>query len=172
MGGLLRADKLRLLAPDVHDLFRDYDDYWAYRANWRTDVPLVSRLQYLDLKTYLADGILMKVDRASMSVSLESRAPLLDHRLIEEVFSWPESARSDGRTLKYLFKKAMTGILPEAVLRKPKQGFSVPWRNWVRDWEEVRDLIGDGSFFRKDLRLPPVYMILMLQDWLHRRVSR
>ncbi len=171
MGGVQRDDKLRLISPDLHDLFRGYDDYWAYREHWRTELPLRSRLQYLDLKTYLAEGVLMKMDRASMSVSLESRAPLLDHVLIEEVFSWPEQIRNNGQTLKYLFKKAMTGILPDAVLQKPKQGFSVPWRHWIRSWEDMRNLTGDGSFFRKNLRLPPIYMVLVLQDWLKKRNS-
>ena len=171
MGGLTREDKLRLLAPDLRDLFRDYDDYWAFREHWRLDVPLGTRLQYLDLKTYLPEGVLMKVDRASMSESLESRAPLLDHKLVEEVFSWPESIRSDGKTLKYLFKKALTGILPEPLLHKPKQGFSIPWRSWVRDWDDLRDLKGDGTFFRKDASLPPIYMALVIQDWLKRKPS-
>lgn len=169
MGGLTRTDKMRLLTPDLQDHFRDYDDYWAYREHWRADVPVGSRLQYLDLKTYLAEGVLMKVDRASMSVSLESRAPLLDHKLVEEVFSWPENVRSDGRTLKYIFRKALTDLIPESLINKPKHAFSVPWKSWVRDWEEIRELKGDGAFFKKNLSLPPVYMILVLQDWLQKR---
>jgi len=79
----------------------------------------------------------MKVDRASMSVSLESRAPLLDHLLVEEVFSWPEHIRSDGRTLKYLFRKALTGLIPQSLINKPKQA-SAFRENWVRDWKELQ----------------------------------
>jgi len=105
-----------------------------------------------------------------MSVSLESRAPLLDHLLVEEVFSWPEHIRSDGRTLKYLFRKALTGLIPPSLISKPKQGFSIPWRTWVRDWKELQGLTGDGRFFRKGLRLPPLYSVAVLEDWYRKRV--
>ncbi len=97
LGGFTRQDKKALLAPDVYNAFREYDDYWAYRKFWREDLPLALRLQYLDLKTYLPDDILTKVDRASMIVALEARVPLLHHILVEEVFSWPDTIRS-GRT--------------------------------------------------------------------------
>ena len=93
-------------------LFREYDDYWAYRKFWREDLPLASRLQYLDLKTYLPDDILTKVDRASMIVALEARVPLLDHKLVEEVFSWPDRIRSDGRTLKPSSRKPCRAWCP------------------------------------------------------------
>lgn len=166
MGGLSRADKLRLVSDDVKDATRNYDDYWFWRKYWREDLPLATRLQYLDLKTYLPEGVLMKVDRAAMSVSLETRTPLLDYKLVEEVFSWKESVRSDGQTLKYIFKKAMTGVLPERILNKPKQGFSIPWRQWMKNWDEMRLVRGRGLFFRKGLIIPPLYTALVIQDWL------
>ncbi|MBI5058620.1 asparagine synthase (glutamine-hydrolyzing) [candidate division KSB1 bacterium] len=166
LGGLTRADKLRLVADDLLDATKDYDDYWFFRKYWRAELPLATRLQYLDLKTYLVEGVLMKVDRASMSCSLETRTPLLNHPLVEEVFSWPERVRLDGDTLKYLFKKAMTGVLPELIIDKPKQGFSIPWRSWVRNIEELRMIRGRGLFFKKGLVLPPLYTALAIQDWL------
>jgi asparagine synthase (glutamine-hydrolysing) len=169
LGGLTRADKRALLTPEIYDSFRDYDEYWAYRKFWREDLPLASRLQYLDLKTYLPDDILTKVDRASMTVALEARVPLLDHKLVEEVFSWPDTIRSDGRTLKYLFKKAMHGVIPERVLTKPKHGFSIPWRAWAGQWAEQDAPQGDGHFFQKGLRLPNNYMLFVTQRWLEAR---
>jgi asparagine synthase (glutamine-hydrolysing) len=166
MGGLAREDKLRLISDDVRDQIGNYDDYWFWRKYWKPELPLGTRLQYLDLKTYLVEGVLMKVDRAAMSVSLETRTPLLDHKLVEEVFSWHESVRSDGKTLKYIFRKAMAGILPETILNKPKQGFSIPWRQWMKNWDEMRKVRGRGLFYKKGLMIPPLYTALVIQDWL------
>lgn len=166
MGGLTREDKLGLVSDDVRSLVKDYDDYWYWRKFWKPDLPLATRLQYLDLKTYLVEGVLMKVDRAAMSVSLETRTPLLDYKLVERVFSWPETIRNDGVTLKYLFRRAMKDVLPDAILQKPKQGFSIPWRSWMRNWDEMRKVHGRGYFFRKGLELPPLYTALVIQDWL------
>jgi asparagine synthase (glutamine-hydrolysing) len=167
--GFLPNDARRLLSDDVLEAVRDEDPYWSYRQYWRPELPLATRLQYLDLKTYLADDILVKVDRASMSVSLEARVPLLDHKLVEEVFSWTDAIRSDGRTLKYLFKKALAEVLPPAILRKRKQGFSIPWKRWIGDWREFHDLTGDGQFYRRGLKLPEHYTTMMLQLWLNER---
>jgi asparagine synthase (glutamine-hydrolysing) len=172
LGGLTRPEKERFITNDLVDHFADYDEHWAFRKYWRDDLPMATRLQYLDLKTYLADDILVKVDRASMSVSLEARVPLLDHKLAEEVFSWPDSIRSDGRSLKYIFRKAMNGILPDAILNKPKHGFSIPWREWLRNWNEFQDVRGDGQFFKSGERLPQHYTTLMLQHWLQHQTGR
>jgi asparagine synthase (glutamine-hydrolysing) len=167
LDGFLRADKWRLVSDDVRDAVRQYDDYWLFRRFWKPELPVATRLQYLDFKTYLADDILMKVDRASMSVSLELREPLLDNKLAQEVFSWPDSVRNDGKTLKYIFKKALTDILPERILTKRKQGFAMPWKAWIKGWDEFRALQGDGRFFRKEIALPPDYTILVIQKWLN-----
>ena len=99
------------------------------------------------MKTYLPDDILTKVDRASMAVSLEVRAPLLDHHLMERVASMPSSLKLRGRTSKYIFKKAMEPILPREILYRRKQGFAVPLDHWFRS--ELRDLAYE-SLFRSD----------------------
>ena len=166
IGGMVKAEIGRLMSPGLFDSLRGYDDYWAYRKFWREDLPLSTRLQYLDLKLYLADDILVKVDRASMFVALEARVPLLDHKLIEEVFSWPDSIRSDGHTLKYIFKKAMRGILPEEIITKPKHGFSPPWSTWVKRMDHLRTARGDGMFFARGKSLPPDYTVLNIWQWL------
>jgi len=167
--GFARDEKARIVRPEIMREFRNYDDCWAYERHWRTDLPLRARLQYLDFKNYLPDDILAKVDRASMTVSLEARVPLLDHKLVEEVFSWPDSIRSDGRTLKYIFKKAMRGILPDVILTKPKQGFCPPWFQWTKDWPELRVTRGKGRFFREGTRLPNSYPLFVLHHWLASR---
>lgn len=110
---------------DTLDLFRDY-----YEKAGTTD-PL-SRIQYVDVKTYLPDDILAKVDRASMANSLEVRAPLLDHRLIELTTRIPSSLKLKGATGKYIFKKALESSLPAEVLYRKKMGFAVPLASWLR----------------------------------------
>jgi asparagine synthase (glutamine-hydrolysing) len=86
---------------------------------------------------------------------------------VEEVFSWPDNIRSDGQTLKHIFKKALIGTLPDNILNKKKQGFSIPWKSWIKNWDEFHALKGDGRFFRRDLPLPAHYMPLMTQLWLN-----
>jgi asparagine synthase (glutamine-hydrolysing) len=92
----------------------------------------LSRVQYLDLKTYLVGDILTKVDRASMAHSLEVRVPILDHELVEWVASLPPETKLRGREGKYLFKKALEPYLPEDLLYRPKMGFAVPLASWFR----------------------------------------
>jgi asparagine synthase (glutamine-hydrolysing) len=92
----------------------------------------LSRVQYLDLKTYLPGDILTKVDRASMAHSLEVRVPILDHELVEWAAGLPPEARLRGREGKHLLKAAMEPYLPREVLYRPKMGFAVPLSSWFR----------------------------------------
>jgi asparagine synthase (glutamine-hydrolysing) len=147
-----RADKRNLLAPAFYQRFDGYDDYWYFRKHWREDLDPFTRMQYLDLKTYLNDDILTKVDRASMAVSLEARVPLLDHELIETVFSLPVDLRNSGGHQKYLFRKAIKNLLPEEILNRGKRGFSIPLYEWLKS-PNARDLepIFDNGYISKEL---------------------
>lgn len=107
----------------------DYDDYWHFREHYRTDLPVRTRLQYLDFHTFLPDDVLTKVDRASMAVSMEVRVPLLATELIEFAFALPEDVRYAGGELKGLLKQAYRPDLPPALLAKKKQGFGMPSKN-------------------------------------------
>lgn len=99
----------------------------------------INRELYLDLRSYLVDDIMVKVDRMSMACSLETRAPLLDHKLVEFVFSLPGNLKVRGLTTKWIFKKSMEGILPKETIYRQKEGFSIPIKKWLRD--EFRDLM-------------------------------
>jgi len=90
----------------------------------------LSRLQDLDLQTYLPGDILTKLDRMSMAVSLEARVPLLDHPLVEFACGLPAGLRMRGAESKYLLKRVLRGRVPDAVLTRPKQGFGVPLAVW------------------------------------------
>jgi asparagine synthase (glutamine-hydrolysing) len=102
----------------------------------------LSLIQYLDFKTYLPGDILTKVDRASMAHSLEVRVPLLDHELVEWIASiGPEMKLKSGEG-KFLFKKALHGILPQEILYRSKMGFAVPLGSWFRG--PLRDVAREG----------------------------
>jgi asparagine synthase (glutamine-hydrolysing) len=90
------------------------------------------RMQNLDTRLYLAEDILTKVDRASMAVSLEVRAPFLDKRVAEYAASLPVDYKLRGRTTKYILKRAVTDLLPPFVTRRGKKGFGVPVAEWLK----------------------------------------
>jgi asparagine synthase (glutamine-hydrolysing) len=98
-------------------------------------------LQRLDVETYLPGDLLPKSDIASMAHSLELRAPLLDHRVVELGLSLPDSLRWRGRTGKVALRRAFADVLPPAVAERGKSGFGVPLAQWFRG--ELRDLAGD-----------------------------
>jgi asparagine synthase (glutamine-hydrolysing) len=123
-----------ILSDDLKAGLKHYDPLEQYREHYRrADTPdLLSRIQYLDIKTYLTDDICVKVDRASMAVSLEVRAPLLDHKLMELAARIPSGLKLRKGSGKYIFKKAICGMLPEGLVDRPKQGFGVPVAEWFR----------------------------------------
>lgn len=108
----------------------DYDDQWYLRKHYRPELGPMKSLQYMDFHTYLPDDILTKVDRVSMAVSLETRVPFLDTKVIEAAFSLPESMTYANGDLKGVLKGAFAGVLPESILERGKKGFSIPLHNW------------------------------------------
>ena len=92
---------------------------------------LLDRLLYADIKTYLHE-LLMKQDQMSMAASIESRVPFLDHKLVEFSAALPERLKLRGATTKYILRESMKGLLPEAILSRPKLGFPVPVGAWFR----------------------------------------
>lgn len=127
--GIFSADFQRIASqlPDPFQPFRDYYD----RAP--ANDPL-SRLLYLDTKTYMTADVLAKVDRASMAASLEVRAPILDHEFVEFVAGLPAKWKYRGRTKKYILKKLAERVgVPREVLDRRKQGFALPLVHWMRE---------------------------------------
>ncbi|MDZ7267382.1 MAG: asparagine synthase (glutamine-hydrolyzing) [candidate division KSB1 bacterium] len=101
----------------------------------------LNRQLYVDLKTYLCDDIMVKVDRMSMAVSLEARAPFLDYRVVEYAATIPSALKLRGKQSKWILKQAMADLLPPQILKRGKEGFSIPIKNWLK--QELRPLMLD-----------------------------
>ena len=145
--------KKRLYTPTLHTALLESDVYAPIRRQLRgahTD-DLLNRQLYTDLQVYLADDILVKVDRMSMATSLETRAPFLDVDVMELAFSMPGHLKIRRGERKYVLKRAMKGRLPESVLSRSKEGFSIPMKSWLRrDWAPLmQDLLGPDQVGRR-----------------------
>ncbi len=162
--------KRALLAPGL--VPGDYDHLWALRRHWREDLHPVKRLQWLDLHLYLPDDLLVKADRASMAVSLELRPPLLDHRLVELALSFEPGLLRRGGEDKWILRRTLAGRVPQGVLDRPKQGFSMPVRRWLRGAPVAAEdaqqrLVRAGILRRRATRLggEQLWSLLVLDRW-------
>jgi asparagine synthase (glutamine-hydrolysing) len=140
------ADVSPLLAGDV----AARDPYANIRGHFqRGDIghPMEKVLSG-DMDTYLVDDVLVKVDRMTMANSLESRAPLLDHKLLEFSARLPFHLKNDGRQGKVLLRRVAARLLPAGSLQKRKQGFGIPLAHWFRnDFRPLmQDLLADRRF--------------------------
>jgi len=135
MSTFRRYEKSSILSSDLNHRLGGYDSSDVFREYYDTadtDDPL-SRIQYVDVKTYLTDDILTKVDRASMANSLEVRCPLLDHKLMELAASMPSTLKLKGTVGKYIFKKVLEKRLPSEIIYRNKMGFAIPLAKWFRN---------------------------------------
>lgn len=132
---------------------------------------IVERMQNLDTRLYLAEDILTKVDRASMAVSLEVRAPFLDPRLAEYAASLPADYKLRGSKTKYILKRAVADLLPPFVTRRSKKGFGVPVAEWLKGKLRplARDLLSPERVRRAGV-FNPEY-VTRLQDEHERGVA-
>jgi asparagine synthase (glutamine-hydrolysing) len=157
------------------------------RSQWPTLADPVERMMYFDQISYLPDDILAKVDRASMAVSLESREPLLDYRLVEFAWRLPLSMKVRGGKGKRVLRRVLYRYVPESLIERPKMGFGIPLDAWLRGplraWAE--SLLDPAAIAKHDLLDPApirakwqehlsgradwayyLWAVLMLQVWL------
>ena len=121
-----------LFTPEAAARMARFDPWAEPMAHLDAAEDWMSGVQYGDLQTYLPLDVLTKVDRMTMAHSIEARPPLLDHRLVEFAATVPPGLRYREGTTKYLFKQAMRGVLPDAIIDRRKQGFAVPLHRWFR----------------------------------------
>ena len=159
----------KVLSPEVKahfDSIRLIEDIASYERAFPLKDPM-TLLQYLDLKLYLQEGILVKVDRASMACSLEVRAPFLDYELVEFMMGLSPELKLKGFTSKYILKKAMKNLLPDEIIQRKKKGFGVPIAKWVKG--PLRELFGDflsSDRIRQEGFLDPEYVGTLLHEHL------
>lgn len=188
-------------AADADALYYELVSQWSgvvpdakARAIAIDDAPplddITERMMAFDQMSYLVDDILVKVDRASMAVSLEAREPLLDHRLIEFAWTLPLHLKIRDGKGKWLLRKLLSRFVPDALIERPKMGFSIPLDSWLRgplrDWAESllgeRRLREEGWFDATQVRdawrthlaggaewQQHLWTILMFQAWLDAR---
>jgi asparagine synthase (glutamine-hydrolysing) len=147
--GLFEADaREALYASDFAAEVRDADPFAGFRLAYAscTSPDPVDRALYVDVKTYLVDDIMTKVDKMSMAVSLESREPLLDHKLLEFAATVPASLKLKNGRSKYLLRRLLERRIPKSIVNRPKQGFEAPTGEWLRGplAPMVNDLLLDG----------------------------
>jgi asparagine synthase (glutamine-hydrolysing) len=114
----------------------DYNPFETFLDYYR-EVPngnALNRSLYVDIKTWLADDILVKVDRTSMAWGLEARVPLLDHKLVELAMSIPSNLKVKGFQTKYILKEVMAPFLPKTIVHRAKRGFNAPVASWVANY--------------------------------------
>lgn len=135
-------EKNNLYNKDLKNQLKNYQsesEKVKYLKSYNGD--FISKMQQLDLNTYLVDDILTKVDRASMSNSLEVRVPLLDHKLVELSTRIPSNFKINNSGQKIIFKNAFKQMLPQEIFSHKKQGFTVPISMWFK--ENLKDYVGD-----------------------------
>ncbi len=167
---LQTQEKQQLYAGALLDAFERGNSYkyiQEYFARSKGVAPLAQQ-EYVDIKTYLTDDILVKVDRMSMAPSLETRVPFLDHKVMEFAAAIPTSLKLKGLTTKYILKKAVSDLLPEKILTRGKEGFSIPIKNWLMN--ELRPLLLDTlaeERIKKRGYFQPHYVRQLVQEHLN-----
>ena len=138
------AEKEMLYSADFSDSLHGYNSFGFIEDYFRrsaSDEPL-DQQEYVDIKSYLVDDILVKVDRMSMANSLEARVPFLDHRFVEFAATLPGSLRLNGKRTKHILKASLERELPNQIINRGKEGFSIPIKNWMKN--ELKPMMLDS----------------------------
>lgn len=145
------------------------------KQKWASLDGLVEQIMFLDSVSYLPDDILVKVDRACMGVSLESRAPYLDHRVVEYAWRLPISMKLKDGQSKWILRQVLYKYVPRELTDQPKMGFGIPLDSWLReplrDWAEflldAKRLREEGFFQPEPIREKWQEHLSGQRNWQH-----
>jgi len=143
IGGFDPGSALEVMHPDLagavdpESPYPDCDDRLSHCVGW----PEMKALSYVYARMYLEDGVLVKVDRASMAVGLEVRSPFLDPEMVDLAFSLPSDYSLSRTGTKLLLRRALRGRVPEEILARPKKGFGMPLARWLRS--DLKPLVNE-----------------------------
>jgi len=176
MGSFAPEERAGLLSAEVRgELARDerVDPVASVLAGAGVRYPL-NQVLLLDMRMYLENDILVKLDRASMMASLEGRVPLLNNDFVEYATGLPLDLKLRGMRSKFLLKRALRGLLPEAILRRPKKGFGIPVADWFRGplREQMLSVLSPDRMARKGFFDPAAVGVLMRDHLEGRRDNR
>lgn len=152
------SEKKRYLTQHFLSFFPS-DPAYSYLKSFLNTIEgdILKRVSYLDYNTYLPEGLMTKMDRASMANSLETRSPFLDHKLVEFAFQLPSRYKIKGFKTKYILKEAFSDLLPKEIKRRGKMGFGIPLGPWFRNelkktFEEncIKDSFITRGYFKKE----------------------
>jgi asparagine synthase (glutamine-hydrolysing) len=141
------TEKKSLLRPEARSMFGSgsaplVQGYYKEIRDRQPGADFLQQISYVELSNRLPELLLMRVDKFSMAHSLEARAPFLDHRLVSYALSLPKNSKINGTTTKHVLKQAVTGIIPDEIIQRKKQGFRVPLPEWLAGplsgWAEER----------------------------------
>src|SRR5579864_1878489 len=170
MGSFVSEERRALLAPEVQAQVVEGN---GLVDEYRNLDPL-NQVLMIDMRLYLENDILVKLDRASMMASLEGRVPLLNNDFVGYALSLPLSMKLRGLRSKFLLKRALRGILPERILRRPKKGFGIPVADWFRGplREQMRDVLASDRIRREGFFDPAAVQRLIGEHLAGRRDNR
>jgi asparagine synthase (glutamine-hydrolysing) len=143
-----RSQRAALYAPEFERALHDRPERLiAQTWTQASGASVIDRMLEVDVQTYLQGDLIPKMDIATMAFGLEGRSPLLDHELMEFAATIPAALKLRGREKKWILREALRGRLPDDILDRPKQGFSVPLSSWLR---------ADLHAWSRDILLDPV----------------
>ena len=179
MGRFDSAELQKLLHPDLHQNINQDPD-WYYQSLYKPELPDLKAIQMMDVKHFMGELVLAKIDRASMANSLEVRVPFLDHEICEFVFQLKTDVYYHPKETKHLLYQNIKGHLPEEILQRKKQGFVGPDRYYMNmAWYEtrlnesrlVKDGIVNGSYIQQILSNKDhwrCWKVAVMETWYRR----
>ncbi|MFH2142139.1 MAG: asparagine synthase (glutamine-hydrolyzing) [Bacteroidota bacterium] len=142
MGLFGEANLKKMINPFLHNHI--HDSYWFYKKHFKPDISGLKAFQYMDIKCFMAELVLTKMDRASMANSLEVRVPFLDHELVELLFNFDEKVYYKKHITKFLIHEMIKNKMPDEILKRKKQGFVGPDK-FYKNFKWYKELLLNGK---------------------------